>query len=49
MVVFVAAGFNLRRTGETPVPLRKLGRKIFDWSQLGVTPTLSPNGGEGED
>ena len=31
---FVAAGFSLRRTGETPVPPRKVGRKIFDWSQL---------------
>jgi hypothetical protein len=41
MVVFVAAGFSLRRTGETPVPLKKVGRKIFDWSQLGVTPALS--------
>jgi hypothetical protein len=30
MDVFVAAGFSLRRTGETPVPLRKVGRKIFD-------------------
>jgi hypothetical protein len=36
MVVFVAAGFSLRRTGETPVPPRKVGRKIFDWSQLGM-------------
>jgi hypothetical protein len=36
MVVFVAAGFSLRRTGETPVPPRKVGRKIFDWSQLGI-------------
>jgi hypothetical protein len=38
MVVFVAAGFSLRRTGETPVPPRKGGRKIFDWSQLGINP-----------
>jgi len=36
MVVFVAAGFSLRCTGETPVPPRKGGRKIFDWSQLGI-------------
>jgi hypothetical protein len=36
MVVFVAAGFSLRRTGETPVPPRKVGRKILDWSQLGM-------------
>jgi hypothetical protein len=36
MVVFVAAGFSLRRTGETPGPPRKVGRKIFDWSQLGI-------------
>jgi hypothetical protein len=27
MVVFVAAGFSLRRTGETPVPPRKVGKK----------------------
>jgi hypothetical protein len=27
MVVFVAAGFSLRRTGETPVPPRKLEEK----------------------
>ena len=38
MVVFVAAGFSLRRTGETPVPPRKVGRKIFDWSPLGISP-----------
>jgi len=37
MVVFVAAGFSLRRTGETPMPPRKNGRKIFDWSQLGIS------------
>jgi hypothetical protein len=37
MVVFVAAGFSLRRTGETPVPPIKVGRKIFDWSQLGIS------------
>ena len=36
MVVFVAAGFSLRRTGEMPVPPRKVGRKILDWSQLGI-------------
>jgi hypothetical protein len=36
MVVFVAAGFSLRRTGETPVPPRKDARKILDWSQLGI-------------
>jgi hypothetical protein len=27
MVVFVAAGFSLRRTGETPVPPEKLEEK----------------------
>jgi len=35
-VAFVAAGFSLRCTGETPVPPRKIGRKIFDWAQLGI-------------
>jgi hypothetical protein len=34
MVVFVAAGFSLRRPGETPVPPEKVGRRIFDWSQV---------------
>jgi hypothetical protein len=41
MVVFVAAGFSLRRTGETPVPPRKVRRKIFDWSQLGIRDFLA--------
>jgi hypothetical protein len=36
-VALVAAGFSLRCTGETPVPPRKIGRKIFDWPQLGIT------------
>jgi hypothetical protein len=35
-IAFVAAGFSLRCTGETPVPPRKIGRKIFDWPQLGI-------------
>ncbi|HEX9882903.1 MAG TPA: hypothetical protein VGA79_02960 [Desulfobaccales bacterium] len=41
MVVFVAAGFSLRRPGETPVPPRKVGRKIFDWSQLETSAKLT--------
>ena len=28
--------FSLRGTGETPVPPRKIGKKIFDWPPLGI-------------
>jgi hypothetical protein len=44
MVVLVAAGFSLRRTGETPVPPRRVGRKIFNWSQLGIIDTKLTSG-----
>jgi hypothetical protein len=49
MVVFVATGFSRRRPGETPVPPRKVGRKIFDWAQPGIIDTkrTSESGGPG--
>jgi hypothetical protein len=36
MLVFAAAGFSLRRTGETPMPPKKLRERYF----LGDNPLL---------
>ena len=38
MIVFVAAGFSLRCTGETPVPPKELGEK----NSIGRNSVLKP-------